>query len=289
MKIPPGMWSTFVFCLLSFGSATAGYADFLTAGKIAYANGDYERAIQKFQKAVRENQGDAEAHLWLGRALGRKAESVNSLRAALLVGDIRREFERAVELAPSNLEARADLMEFYLDAPGIFGGGLEKARAQAQAMAKLSQSEGHWAAARIAEKQKDYTREERELLAAAEAEPQRSGFYRDLAQFYRQRKRWAEMEAAFKRAGDAKARFHLASAYLEQGKNLEEAELLVKAFLAEPQSPPGEEPTRAHGHLLLGQIYSRRGDKQSAEREYRAALAENPGLKTAKEELARLR
>ena len=272
-----------------FVAAAAAVADPLAGGKTAYAKGEYGRAIEEFQKAVQENQGDANAHLWLARALGRKAENVNRLHAAFLVGHIRREFERAVELDPQNLEARADLLEFYLEAPGAFGGGMDKARAEAEALRKLSAAEGHWAAARIAEKRKDYGRAEQELLAAAAAEPQRTGFYRDLGHFYHRRGRWAEMENAFRKAGDPKADFYLAAAYLDQGRNLEEAERLVKAFLAGPEPARGEEPTRAQGHQLLGQIYASLGRRESAEREYRAALAENPTLKIAREKLARLR
>ena len=48
---------------------------------------------------------------------------------------VRTEFERAVELDPKNSEARADLAEFYIEAPSIVGGGKDKARAQAEALA----------------------------------------------------------------------------------------------------------------------------------------------------------
>jgi hypothetical protein len=41
--------------------------------------------------------------------------------------------------------------------------------------------------------------------------------------------------------------------------------------------------------LLLGQIHARQGRRNDAERELRAALAENPNLKAAQRELERLR
>ncbi len=262
--------------------------DTLAPGKKAYVQGDYERAIQEFEKVVRRNQRDSNAYLWLARSLGRKAESVSRFVAAFLVGDVRNNFERAVQLDPKNVEARADLMEFYLSAPGVFGGGLDKARAQAEAIRQLNPAEGHWAAARIAEKQKDYPHAEQELLAALAANP-KPGRYRELGHFYRRRGRWEDMEAAYRKAGDPPARYDLAHAYLEHGMKPEEAARLLESFLAAPPPPLGEEPTHAEGHLLLGEAYARLGRKQEAESQFQAALQESPTLKAAREELEKLR
>ena len=51
--------------------------------------------------------------------------------------------------------ARTDLAEFYLEAPGIVGGGQDKARAQADQVAKLNPAKAHWIQGRLAEKNKD--------------------------------------------------------------------------------------------------------------------------------------
>ena len=64
------------------------------------------------------------------------------LKAAGLAKKVRTEFERAVEFAPNNWEARTDLAEFYLEAPGIVGGGKDKARAQADLLAAAESSHG---------------------------------------------------------------------------------------------------------------------------------------------------
>ncbi len=82
---------------------------------------------------------------------------------------VRTEFERAVELDPANWEARTDLAEFYLEAPGIVGGGKDKARAQAQALTPLNPAMAHWVMGRIAEKNKDDATAEREYRAAIDA------------------------------------------------------------------------------------------------------------------------
>jgi tetratricopeptide (TPR) repeat protein len=168
------------------------------------------------------------------------------------------------------------------------GGGLNRAEEQAQAMAKRNAGDGHWATARIAEKKKDYALGEKELLLAQSSDP-KPGRWRELAQFYRRRSRWAEMEAAFLKSNDAKSHYYLAENYLQRGEKLAEAEKLARKFLDESVPPPGDEPTRAQARLLLGQIHARQGRRNDAERELRAALAENPNLKAAQRELERLR
>lgn len=263
-------------------------ADLLTAGKIEYANGNHDKAIELLRHVTKQDSRNAEAYLWLGRALGRKAEKSNPLRAAFLVGDIKRAFERAVELAPTNNDARGDLLDFYLEAPGSMGGGMQRAEEQARAMTKVHAGDGHWAAARIAEKKKDYALAEKELHLAQSSDPH-PGRWRELAQFYRRRSRWSDMEAAFLKSNDAKSHYYLAENYLQRGEKLAEAEKLARQFLEESTPPPGDEPTRAQARLLLGQIHARLGRRSDAERELRAALAENPNLKAARHELERLR
>jgi len=128
----------------------------MDAGTSFYEQGKSDDAIREFKSAVAVQPNSSLAHLWLGRALGRKAEKANSVQAAFMVGGVRKEFERAVGLDPRSLEARSDLLEFYLDAPSSFGGGIAKAQMQAEAIARLDPAEGRRARARIAEKQMQY-------------------------------------------------------------------------------------------------------------------------------------
>jgi len=47
---------------------------------------------------------------------------------------------------PAVGKARTDLAEFYLEAPGIVGGGEDKARAQAALLLPLNPGMAHWGA-----------------------------------------------------------------------------------------------------------------------------------------------
>ena len=109
---------------------------FFYAGRIAFEEQQYEPAIENFTKAIELEEQNSEYHLWLGRACGRQAERSSVFRQFLLARKVKLHLERAVELNPENLPARADLMEYYTRAPGFLGGSEEKAREQAQEIAK---------------------------------------------------------------------------------------------------------------------------------------------------------
>src|SRR5882762_11744141 len=116
---------------------------------------EWDRGISACERAVNLAPQNSLYHLWLGRIYGEKADRAGFLSAAGIAKKVRTEFERAVELAPDNWHARTDLAEFYLEAPGIVGGGKDKARAQAQALTSLNPAMAHWVTGRIAEKNKD--------------------------------------------------------------------------------------------------------------------------------------
>ena len=126
----------------------------LQTGQRLFHQGKIDAAIAEFKAAVAAQPDSALAHLWLGRTLGRKLEKAGPFQAMLLVHDVQREFEQAVALDPTNVEARADLLEFYLGAPPSFGGGIDKAQGQADAIATLDPALGQRARARIEAKTK---------------------------------------------------------------------------------------------------------------------------------------
>lgn len=97
------------------------------AAKRAYENKDYVTAISLLEEAVSREPAQADYHLWLGRAYGRKAELVPWYQAIALAKKTGKSLERAVELDPVNVDALRDLRKFYLQAPPFLGGGKDKA------------------------------------------------------------------------------------------------------------------------------------------------------------------
>ncbi|HYW06283.1 MAG TPA: tetratricopeptide repeat protein, partial [Longimicrobium sp.] len=81
-----------------------------------------DAAIELLERAVALDGRQSVYHLHLGNAYGVKAMGANPIRQALLARKAKSEFERAVELAPGNVDARWGLMRFHMRAPGLLGG-----------------------------------------------------------------------------------------------------------------------------------------------------------------------
>jgi len=255
-----------------------------------FAVANWDRAISACERAVSLEPNSSEYHLWLGRTYGEKADASNFLTAAGLAKKVHNEFERAVQLDPSNVAARTDLAEFYLEAPGIVGGGQDKARAQAAAVAKLNPAKAHWIQGRIAEKNKDLSTAEREYRAAIDASHGGANAWLNLALFYRKAGRLDEMQDALKRAAAApmdqpEVLVDAASTLLRANRDLPFATELVRRYLSSTtveQAPPFK------AHYLLGTILEKQGDKEGAAREYQTALTLAKDFGRAREALNRV-
>lgn len=170
------------------------------AGQKAYAAEDYEQAMELLEKAIEAGPKTARYHHWYGKASGRRAERVIFFRAIGLAKKVGSSFEKAVELDPKSIEALNDLLEFYLQAPGMVGGGSEKAPPLAERLAKLSPAEGHRAQALILNKKKDHEGAEREYRRALKLEPEKLGRILELASFLSGRERYDEADALYEKA-----------------------------------------------------------------------------------------
>ncbi len=226
-------------------------------GRAYYMEGDYKKASECFEKAVALDPKNSAYRHWLGRAYGKRAETSSFLTAPGYAKKARREFEKAVELDPANGEALNDLFEYYLQAPGVLGGGLEKAASLIERIGKLDPAERHYAEARLAEKRREFARAEQHFRQALEAAPRQLGRIIDLAKFLAKQRRYEESDALFQQAetiapGNPRLKFERAAAYIAAGRNLEEARRLLREYLSSPLTP--EDPPRREAEELLKQV-----------------------------------
>src|SRR6185312_3833099 len=237
--------------------------------------GDWDQGIPACERATALDPSNGIYHLWLGRIYGEKADSASFLTAAGLAKKVRVEFETAVRLAPSNADARNDLAEFYLEAPGIVGGGKDKAASQAQALAAIDPARADWIRGRIAEKNKDYASAEKEYRAAIQDGHGGAHAWFNLALYYRHRQDLDAMQQTL---------YHAVAAPMDHPEvMMESAELLVKGGRDFPaavewlnrylKGPVVEEAPTFKAHYLLGTVLEKQGNKTAAAEQYRAALS----------------
>ncbi len=241
--------------LLPLGERSA--ADFTLIGQNYFMMGDAKRAMEFFQQAVAAEPDNSVYHHWLGRAYGRRAETGNPFTALGQASKARQSFEKAVELDPKNSEAVNDLFEFYLEAPGFAGGGLDKAERVADRIAEHDAAEGNYAHARIAEKHKQFPDVEKYLRRAMQLAPHQVGRVIDLAKFLAKQGRFEESDKTFvaaqKLAPDTpKVMYARAATYIESKRNIETAKVLLEKYLASPLTP--DDPSRADAQKLLRQV-----------------------------------
>ena len=250
---------------------------------------EWDPALEACQRAASLAPQSSVYQLWLGRVYGEKADHSSIFSAPGLAKQARTAFERAVQLDPGNWEARADLGEFYAEAPGIVGGGKDKSRAQADALMAINPAMAHWVLARIAEKDKQADVAEREYRAEIAASHSGARAWLDLAGFLRHEKRYEEMKQALRTLNSSlldrpEALLHAAQQLFRSDLDLPFAVGLLERYL----KAPVEDGPAFKAHDLLGQIYEKQGDRRAAAYEFRAALALAHSYTRARENLKRV-
>jgi tetratricopeptide (TPR) repeat protein len=264
----------------------------LYMGRIAMAMHDAKEAERWFESAVALDDKSSVAHMWLGRAYGNQAQKANKLSMIGLAKKIKKEFERAVELDPHNLDARDDLITYYLNAPGIMGGSVSKAKEEAAEIEKLDPLRGAMAYAAVATDQKDFPAAEGLYRSAAASYPESLSVRYALGQSLVRGEKYDEAFAVFDsillaHPDELNARYLIGRTGAVSGRQLDRAEQELKMVL---EAPPRENAPRPAGaHWRLGMVYEKQGKKDQAKAEYEKSLALDPGFDEAKKSLAKLK
>ncbi len=248
-----------------------------------------DEAIHECEAESDAEPGSSSAALELAIAYGAKAEHAGALTGMRMVGRIRENFERAVQLDPKSVDALSDLGEFYVEAPGMVGGGVDKARALVPRLAALSPGRAHRLAGMIAAKAGDTATADAEYAQelAVSHSPEA---YVDLANYHRKRKDW-EQAAANAALAIQKDTAHgpdsvdAARVLIEIKRELPAAEGALKGYLAHEQQSAATPFARVH--VMLGQLLQGRGDTAGAQAQFTEALALAPEFEPARKALHR--
>jgi tetratricopeptide (TPR) repeat protein len=251
--------------------------------RVFYAQEIADSAIHECELAASNDPSDSNTQMWLGRAYGLKASRANPFAALGLAKKVHKAFERAIELDSANVYAMNDLGEYYVAAPGIVGGGLDKAENLAAAMQSQFPSQSHRLSALIAEKRKDLTTAEAEFKSAVAA-GRTPEAYVDLGHFYRRQNQPDRALAALQAGMEADRRRDAAlvdAASILSAAHLSPqlAESLLREYLSSPAK--SDDAPAFKVRLQLGDLLAQRGDLAGAHREYAAALALAPNYAPA--------
>lgn len=164
-----------------------------------YAQSMASAAASECTAALRTLANDSSAQDWAGRAYGMQANGAGPIAGLRLAFKVRNAFEAAARLNPLNGDAVNDLSEYYIDAPSIVGGGLDKAALLADRSESQLPQNAHRMRAMAAEKQKDYGTAEREFRSATAVANQPDA-WADLGAFYSRRTQPDKAVEALRRA-----------------------------------------------------------------------------------------
>jgi tetratricopeptide (TPR) repeat protein len=231
-------------------------AAYALMGKDYFMSGEYKQAAGALEKAVAAEPRNADYVLWLARADGRKAEMANPFSALGQASKARQYFEKAVSLDPRNLDALNDLLDYYLQAPGIAGGGVDKAQKVVGMIGQVDAAEGQWAQAKLDEKRKEWSSAEEHLRRAVELGPQ-TGRLVALARLLAKQGRYEESDRELARAeqmapSSPRLLYDRAEVYIDSHRNLSEAKSLLERYLACDVTP--DDPPKADARKLLSKI-----------------------------------
>jgi tetratricopeptide (TPR) repeat protein len=218
---------------------------------------DHEHAVLSMEKATTLAPANSEYFRLLGDTYGISAQKAGIFSKFGWARKCKAAYDKAVELDPKNVTARMSVLEYCRQAPGIVGGGMDEAYAQAAEIRKLDPSRGQQAFVLLYSSEKKYPEAFHLLDETLKETPDD---YNALYQFGR-----------------------LAA---DSGLNLDRglAALRHCLELKRPPNSPGRAPTQ----WRIGNILEKQGDKAGARAAYETALKADPKFPQAIEALRKL-
>lgn len=260
-------------------------------GRCLFATDELDASAKAFERAIQQNTTSSLYYQWLGIARSVQAQEASIFRKPGLAKKCRSALERAVELDGENLDARYNLLQYYIMAPGIMGGSEEKARVQAQEIERLDPRLGCRAMVSIHENAKEYEEAEKIQQRYLAENPADSLAKLDLGFYYQRREAWAKAREVFeslvRRHPDwPDPLYQVGRTGVFCGEELEQAEEAFYRFIAMDKGTSGL--TNSYAYYRLGNIYEHSERWEDALKAYRTALELDSTNQNAQESLNRL-
>jgi tetratricopeptide (TPR) repeat protein len=253
-------------------------------------HGDTDAAVKALEKAVELAPKNASYHHALGDQYGTAAQKAGVLSKFGLAKKCLAEYQKAAELEPANIAFHQSLFEYYRQAPGIAGGGADKAEAEAAAILKLDPVRGHSAYATLYSGDKEYDKAIPHLAELKKLDPLRGRMA--FASLYVEKKEYdkafAEFDEVLKTTpDDYGALYQVGRIAAVSGQHVDRG--LVSLRRALEFTPGKDQPTHAAAHWRIGNLLEKKNDVAGARAAYQAALKLDPNFTGAADALKKLK
>ncbi len=238
--------------------------------RVRYMLQQWSQAVAECQQAVNLDKDNSDDSMWLGRALGQQASHASFLSAYGIAKHSLSAMQTAVKLNPENGPALSDLGDYYARAPGIAGGGTDKAQAIASELDKVDSARAQQLRGDIAMQAKDYTTAENSYKEAVAVAQEPADYWSVLANFYRSRQDWTDLDSAIQSCIAAAAKDKNASYALYDGagvlisakRNPSLAAQMLENYLS--SSSLNEQAPAFVAHIWLSRLKQQLGDAAGA-------------------------
>lgn len=200
------------------GARDASAFHLLSSVRLAQKN--TKDAIELAEKATTLDSTKPEYFSQLGMALGTRMGEVGFMQQAMMAGQLKKAFSKAVELDPNDVGGLIGLSRYYSSAPEIAGGSMEKAKEFAIRVQRLVPFLGAIELGGIAEREENYAEALEHFESATKLKPGQAHLENDCGRMLAKLGRKEEARARFESALKINPGFRAAE------KNLAELEKL---------------------------------------------------------------
>lgn len=257
---------------------------------LAQAHHDNEQAAALAGQALARYPDNAELLLLNTALRAFELEDAGAFAAMRLARSIRKDLERAVELAPDHVAARIALIQYYLNAPRIVGGGARRAESHLAVLRELDPAA--WldmqAAQALIDEDAEGAAALLEQALAKDASPARRTQYGYLMQ---QLERWDEAFQTFSDLvedfpNDSASWYQLGRTAVLAKTDLDRGRAAFEHFLNLPVWPG--DPSHAAAWWRLGELYALADNPEAARHAYERSLQEDETFTQARQALEAL-
>jgi tetratricopeptide (TPR) repeat protein len=245
-----------------------------------------DRAIEQLEKAVALDEMNAEYHYMLAEAYMANYQAAGIFRLPLIAPKVREQLELAVKLGPDSTGYREALMQYYIFAPGIFGGSYQKAHDQATEISKLNPYLGMLAHASVFAEEGEAEKALNLYRKAISLRPSAWQAYHHFGVYYLSIHEVDQAITMFRKYSEVAP--DQADSYNQLGKAYQLRRMYDDAIAAF-QKALGKDPSLTPLVFRIAQLYEFKGNKDLARDQYQRYLSMVPSGRAADDARVKIR